>query len=178
MPAFQFLGGDYGRGLLESALAQPQQQFAGRYLYRTIYDKAAALFRSIILNHPLLDGNKRTALASVTVFLLLNGAVFNAPRGEAVDFALRVAKGGSSVSWMEVSRWLRRNSNVLRNLEDMIAMAPDESVVALLTFPEAQRQQVRDTLDAIERHQSRLAEVLLQIAALTPSVVGDFFAVG
>lgn len=110
MPAFQYLGGDYGRGLLESALAQPQQAFGGRYLYPTIYDKAAALFRSLILNHPLVDGNKRLALSSVAVFLSLNNVVFYVPRGEAVAFALRVAAGEPNIPVEEISGWLRRHS--------------------------------------------------------------------
>lgn len=110
MPAFQYLGGDYGRGLLESALAGPQQQFAGRYLYRTIYDKAAALFRSLILNHTLLDGNKRLALTSVAIFLTLNHVVFYVPRDEAVAFALKVAASVPNVPLKEISKWLRRYS--------------------------------------------------------------------
>jgi len=178
MPAFQFLGGDHGRGLLESALAGPKQQFAGRYLYRTIYDKAAALFRSIILNHPLLDGNKRTALATVTVFLSVNGTVFYASRAQAVDFALRVAKGGSAVSWMEVSRWLRRNSNALQTLDRIVTKSPVEFVSALLTVPEAEREQVRVGLVAMAGHRKRLAEVLGQFTMLTPSELDDYFAIG
>jgi len=181
MPAFQFLGGDHGRGLLESALAGPQQQFAGRYLYRTIYDKAAALFRSIILNHPLLDGNKRTALATVTVFLLANGIVFYAPRAQAVDFALRVAKGGSAVSWMEVSRWLRRNSYPIGMITrmGMITRDPDEFVALVQTFPEAKRQQLKVALEAtVGGHIRRLSEVLSQITALLSAEAGDYFVIG
>ncbi|MDO8750955.1 MAG: type II toxin-antitoxin system death-on-curing family toxin [Dehalococcoidia bacterium] len=116
MPAFQFLGGDHGRGLLESALAGPQQQFAGRYLHRTIYDKAAALFRSLIKNHPLLDGNKRLALTSVFVFLTINGIVLYVPRDEAVRFALRVAAGDPDVPLKEISSWLRRYSIAIEAL--------------------------------------------------------------
>lgn len=91
MPAFQYLGGDHGRGLLESALAQPQQSFQGRWLHRTVFDKAAALFRSIVKNHPILDGNKRLALTSVVVFLEENGYILYASKDEAVDFTLKVA---------------------------------------------------------------------------------------
>lgn len=122
MPAFQFLGGDHGRGLLESALAQPQQQFAGRYLYRTIYDKAAALFRSLILNHPLMDGNKRLALTSVGVFLTVNKVMFHAPRDEAVSFALRVAAADPDVPLKEISSWLRRYSIGIDALRDINAL--------------------------------------------------------
>src|SRR5262245_39537487 len=60
------------RGLIESAVAQPQMTFDGQDLHPTVIDKAAALGFSLCQNHPFLDGNKRTALASVAVFLELN----------------------------------------------------------------------------------------------------------
>lgn len=182
MPAFQFLGGDYGRGLLESALAEPRQQFGGRYLYRTIYDKAAALFRSLILNHPLLDGNKRTALATVTVFLSLNRIVFYASRAQAVNFALRVAGGGPTASWMEASRWLRRNSTDVRTLQAMatrIPTGPIELMAVLETFPKARMQQVKVALEATAGgHLVRLNEVLKQFMTLTAFEAEDYFAIG
>ncbi len=116
MPGFQFLGGDYGRGRLESALAEPQQTFDGRFLYRTVFDKAAALFRSLIEDHPLLDGNKRLALTSVAVFLALNGYIFYIPRDKAVAFTLQVAAGEKDIHWKEISRWLRRSSISVESL--------------------------------------------------------------
>ena len=109
MPAFQYLGGDYGRGLLESALAQPRQSFQGRWLRRNIFDKAAALFRSIIKNHALLDGNKRLGLTSVVVFLALNGYILYAPKDEAVNFTLKVAAEEGDVDLRTISLWLKRN---------------------------------------------------------------------
>ncbi|MGD1804909.1 type II toxin-antitoxin system death-on-curing family toxin [Dapis sp. BLCC M126] len=45
---------------LESAVAQPEATFAGEDLYPTVIDKAAALGFLIIMNHPFIDGNKRT----------------------------------------------------------------------------------------------------------------------
>lgn len=57
MPAFELLGGEgHGGALLDSALGEPRQTFGGRFLYRTIYDKAGALFRSLVKNHPLKMG--------------------------------------------------------------------------------------------------------------------------
>jgi len=84
MPTFQYLGGDYGKGLLEGALAEPQQTYEGRYLNRTIHQKAAVLFRSLVKNHPLIDGNKRLALSSLAVFMSMNDYLFFAPRDDAV----------------------------------------------------------------------------------------------
>lgn len=112
MPAFQYLG-DHGKGLLESALAQPQQTYNGRFLYRTIFDKAAILFYSIIKNHPLLDGNKRIALATVAVFLVINEYYFSAPTDDTVQFCLYVATSDMSHQQgilKETTAWLRGRS--------------------------------------------------------------------
>src|ERR687885_138020 len=64
-------GGSTGvrdRGALESAVAQPQMTFAGEDLYPTVVDKAAALGFSLTMNHPFVDGNKRTAHAAMRCF--------------------------------------------------------------------------------------------------------------
>jgi prophage maintenance system killer protein len=58
LPPFQLFGGlREGGALLESALALPRQPY-----YRRLHDKAGALLRSLIKNHPLVDGNKRIGL--------------------------------------------------------------------------------------------------------------------
>ena len=66
-------GGSNGirdRNLLESAINRPYQGFGHQELYPGAIDKAAAIFESIIKNHPFQDGNKRTAY--VLMRLLLN----------------------------------------------------------------------------------------------------------
>lgn len=93
MPEFAYLGGEQGRGKLESALNAPRQTWDGVYLARTVFDKAAVMFRSIVKNHPLLDGNKRIGLTATYVFLMLNGYHFWTPRAESVAFAVSVAEG-------------------------------------------------------------------------------------
>ena len=47
-------------GLLESALAQPQATFGGQFLHPTIAEQAAAYLYHIAMNHPFIDGNKRS----------------------------------------------------------------------------------------------------------------------
>ena len=108
MPSFAYLGGEQGRGRLESALAEPQQTWGGLYLHRTVFDKAAALFRSIVADHPLVDGNKRTGLTATFVFLTINRYFFWMPRHEAVALALSIAEGRMDVR--QISICLRRNS--------------------------------------------------------------------
>lgn len=59
-------------GALESAVAQPRMTFGGAELYPTLVEKAASLGFSLIQNHPFVDGNKRTAHATLETFLVLN----------------------------------------------------------------------------------------------------------
>ena len=80
-------------GLLQSALAQPEASFGGAWLHKDLYDMAAAYAYHLCQNHPFLDGNKRTALASALVFLALNGVSINDPKGRLADAMLAVASG-------------------------------------------------------------------------------------
>ena len=57
---------------LESAIGAPQASFSGQFLM-DIFEMAATYLNSIAINHPFLDGNKRTALASSLTFLFTNG---------------------------------------------------------------------------------------------------------
>jgi death on curing protein len=61
---------------LESALGAPQASFNGQFLM-DIFEMAATYANSLALNHPFLDGNKRTALASLLTFLYINGYEIN-----------------------------------------------------------------------------------------------------
>lgn len=54
-------------GLLESALYRPQTGY-----YEDLSEQAAALFESLLMNHPFIDGNKRVAFFGTDVFLRLN----------------------------------------------------------------------------------------------------------
>lgn len=88
--------GDYG--LLESAVARPQATVFGEDAYPTIHEKAAALLQSLAANHPLLDGNKRTAFVATALFYGLNGHHVPGSTGstedELFDLMIAVATGG------------------------------------------------------------------------------------
>ena len=56
------------RGALEGAVHRPQSGY-----YPNISIEAAALFESLVINHPFVDGNKRIAFAAMDVFLRMNG---------------------------------------------------------------------------------------------------------
>jgi len=80
-------------GLLESALAQPQATFGGQLLHPTISEQAAAYLYHIAMNHPFIDGNKRTAFAVADTFLRLNGCTLNLTDDRAYDLVMQVARG-------------------------------------------------------------------------------------
>jgi death on curing protein len=95
-------------GLLESAVAQPRMTFGGEDLYPSLFDKAAALGFSIIMNHPFVDGNKRTGHAATETFLVLNGLEINASVDEQERVVLAIA---SSKQEREVFvEWLQQNT--------------------------------------------------------------------
>src|SRR5699024_8276914 len=78
-------GGSSGvrdEGLLESALARPQQLFAYGDPPPDLADLAATLAYGLARNHPFVDGNKRTAYVACRTFLELNGASLSASREE------------------------------------------------------------------------------------------------
>jgi death-on-curing protein len=79
------------RGLLESALARPINKFG--YGEAGIAALAAAYGFGIARNHPFIDGNKRTALAAMIVFLGLNGVDLNASQEAATAMILSLAAG-------------------------------------------------------------------------------------
>jgi death-on-curing protein len=93
-------------GLLESALAQPEASFAWEWLHKTLYEMAAAYAYHLCQNHPFVDGNKRTALASALVFLEMNGVNLMDPSGLLKDAMLQVASGKMSKS--ELAEVLRK----------------------------------------------------------------------
>lgn len=90
-------------GLLESALARPVNKFA--YGEREITALAAAYAFGIARNRPFIDGNKRTALASMIVFLGLNGLDLDAPQEAVTAIVLSMAAG--EVSEDLLARWLK-----------------------------------------------------------------------
>ncbi|HLY98168.1 MAG TPA: type II toxin-antitoxin system death-on-curing family toxin [Candidatus Angelobacter sp.] len=78
------------RGLLQSALARPQQQFAYAEA-ANIIDMATAYTAGIVRNHPFIDGNKRTGFVVGILFLELNGYAFTASEENAAQAVLEFA---------------------------------------------------------------------------------------
>ena len=97
-------------GLLESAIAQPLMTFDSQELYFSAVEKAGALGFSIIMNHPFIDGNKRTGHAAMEVFLILNGMEINSPVDEQEQVILSVASG--AMGREAFVQWLQRHATV------------------------------------------------------------------
>ena len=93
------------QGLLESALARPQNQSA--YGESDLAALAAAYAFGIAKNHPFVDGNKRTAFATLIVFLGLNDIAFAPETAEATAVMLALAAG--EVDEQGLTRWIRDN---------------------------------------------------------------------
>jgi death on curing protein len=92
-------------GLLESALARAINKFAHGETDLAVL--AAAYGFGIAKNHPFVDGNKRTALASMIVFLGLNGLDLDAPQEEAAAIILSLAAGETTEDVL--ARWIAAN---------------------------------------------------------------------
>jgi death-on-curing protein len=92
-------------GALESAINRPYQTFDGQDLYPDPVDKAAAIFESIISNHPFVDGNKRTAYVLMRLILLQNRLDIKTGQDEKFDFVIKAAKSELTVG--QISDWIK-----------------------------------------------------------------------
>ncbi|KFF59193.1 death-on-curing protein [Cryobacterium sp. MLB-32] len=81
-------------GLLASALARPSASMFGLDAYATLDRKAAALLESLVRNHPIVDGNKRTGWTLMVLFLWINGFAHNFSTDEGFNLVVGVAEGG------------------------------------------------------------------------------------
>ena len=79
------------QGLLESALARPQHRFA--YESSAVPELAASYAAGVVLNHPFIDGNKRTGFMLAIAFIEINGWRFAASEVDAVVQTLALATG-------------------------------------------------------------------------------------
>jgi death-on-curing protein len=91
-------------GLLESALARPQQLHVYGDPTPDLADLAAALAYGLARNHPFVDGNKRTAHVAYRTFLALNGAELVATDEEKYVAMLALAEG--KLAERDFATWL------------------------------------------------------------------------
>jgi death-on-curing protein len=100
-------------GLLESALAQPRQMFAGAYLHEDVASMAAAYLFHLVQNHPFADGNKRTGAYAALIFLRINGNPIIPPVDAMEALVLQVATGNANKE--QVAEFFRGLMSELKN---------------------------------------------------------------
>jgi death-on-curing protein len=114
--AFQIgrYGGGQGlrdRAALEAAIARPQATFDGEDLYPDLAEKAAALFQSLVSNHPFVDGNKRAGTHAMLLLLVVNGHQLVARPPELTEIVLAVARGELEAAALAI--WIRQRLRAL-----------------------------------------------------------------
>lgn len=95
-------------GLLESALARPQNILAYSEETPSLCRLAAAYAFGIASNHPFVDGNKRTAFITALTFLRLNGLRVTGEMTERYLIFYGLAEG--TVGESELAQWFQRNT--------------------------------------------------------------------
>jgi death-on-curing protein len=99
------LSGVRDEGLLLSAIAKPQNHFA--YGSELLPIMAASYAAGIVLNHPFLDGNKRTGFMTAATFLDMNGLELGASEEAAVQQTVGLASG--KITEEAYAEWLQAN---------------------------------------------------------------------
>lgn len=95
-------------GLLDSALNSPFHSFEGKDIYKSIQSKAARLGFSLVNNHPFWDGNKRTGILAMIVFLEINGIEIVCTDEEIIALGLGIAD--KSIDDKRLLNWIIENS--------------------------------------------------------------------
>ncbi|MBM3700021.1 MAG: type II toxin-antitoxin system death-on-curing family toxin [Actinobacteria bacterium] len=92
---------------LESAIYHAYASFEGKDLYKTIEEKAARQAYGIIRNHPFTDGNKRTGLFVMLVFLEINNIKLNFNQSELVYLGTCIDDG--SINPIQITEWILKH---------------------------------------------------------------------
>ncbi len=104
--AVREFGGSLGlrdAGALESALMRPQLGY-----YDSLIEEAAALMESLAMNHPFVDGNKRTAFYATDTFLRKNGRFIDCDNDEAYAFIMQLFET-NSFRFAQLREWLEES---------------------------------------------------------------------
>jgi death-on-curing protein len=105
------IGGSQGirePGLLAAVAEKPNASFGGSELYPTVFDKAAALYEALVNYHVFVDGNKRTAIATLEYFLYQEGLRLTADKTVKERFTLDTATNNPDLE--TVVGWIKQHS--------------------------------------------------------------------
>jgi death on curing protein len=98
---------------LEAALARPFQTFGSEELYPSSIEKAAAIGESIIMNHPFVDGNKRTGYVLIETILRINKLYIDTTTEEKYQFVISISTGQKRFE--EIVLWLQGNTKPMHD---------------------------------------------------------------
>lgn len=108
--------------LFNSALYEPKQTFGKEELYPTVLEKAACYLRSFSMNHPFFDGNKRTALLSMIIFLENNEYEVIASNEKLYKFVETVVRGRLKIP------------SIVKRLKKYVKVAPRKRILTPKDF--------------------------------------------
>lgn len=91
--------------VLESALARPYATFGGEDLLPDPLQKAAAILESMAINHPFVDGNKRTAW--VLMLIILSDYDLDVTIDEDARYQLVIDVASGQLRFEGIVEWLR-----------------------------------------------------------------------
>ena len=149
--------GEYrDRALIESAAGRPFQTAFGSDVWPSISEKAAALFHSLACNHCFFNGNKRTAVIALDLFLVMNGHILTMT-SEVYKLFKATAKANHEGIPL---------STVMEDLRSRI----EESAVSMRVLDGlVDRGELNtDKLRRVLQHVSRLKELVHRVVSITP----------
>jgi death-on-curing protein len=97
--------------MLESAIKRPFQTFGGEELYPSIIEKAAAIIESILMNHPFVDGNKRTGYILMKAMLMEKNITITTHQNEVYNFVIAISTG--EMKFEAIVAWLKENTKAI-----------------------------------------------------------------
>lgn len=119
-------GGSHGVGDLDMllfAIGRSQASFDNQGLYPDLFDKAAALMESLILNHPFVGGSKRTGGSVAGLFLCRNGYRLASRNAELATVTMPISQ--SQASFEELITWFLDDSQPIElTSEFLLIQAP------------------------------------------------------
>ena len=98
-------------GLMESAISRRYQTFGGEDLYPSVFEKAVAIIESTIINHPFVDGNKRTGYLAMLAILEESKIEISVSNSDIYDFVIQISTG--ELRFDQIVAWLKQNTTNL-----------------------------------------------------------------
>lgn len=115
--AYEQYGGNlqgYDENCVEKRVVEPSANYFGVELYQGLFLKGAVYWHRITTAHCFNDGNKRTGLISMLLFLEMNGYEVIADDDSLYHYCLKIANHETRPTIKEVAKWLEENSKKIK----------------------------------------------------------------